>query len=101
SPDRQVHTWNLGPAKVRLLPMSVSLAKRPHEFRRQWLRPPLAYPPTGVGAMRAQLVRAWKADLQVERAKQAGGLRAVSLEARWFAARAYGKWVTVRRGTNS
>ena len=101
SPDRQTHTWSLGPAKVRLLPMSVSLAKRPHEFRRQWLRAPLAYPPTGVGAMRAQLVRAWKADLQAERAKQPGGLRAAGLEARWFAARAYGKWVTLRRGTSS
>ena len=42
SPDKQEHTWSLGPAKVRLLPMGTPLAKRPHEFRRHWVAAPLA-----------------------------------------------------------
>ncbi|MET8146990.1 glycosyltransferase family 4 protein [Actinoplanes sp. NPDC049668] len=97
SPDKQEHTWSLGPARVRLLPMATPLAKRPHEFRRHWLVAPLAYPPTGVGAQRAQAVRARKADLQVRRAAGAGGLQATTLRAEWLAARAMSRWVSVRR----
>ena len=47
SPDRQEQTWTLGPAKVRLLPMTVPLNKRPHAVppalaaSRRWpIRPP-------------------------------------------------------------
>lgn len=61
-------TWRLGQAEVRLLPMPDPLATRRHELRRAWLRAPLAYPPTGIGAHRAHAVRAWKADLAVRRA---------------------------------
>ena len=97
SPDREEHAWTLGPAKVRLLPMPTSLAKRPHEFRRHWIIAPLAYPPTGVGARREQAVRAWKADLRVRRAGKPDGVSGLGLDAQWFAARALGRWVSIRR----
>jgi len=93
SPDKDEHTWTLGPAKVRLLP--VNMQKRPHEFRRHWLVAPLAYPPTGVGAQRSQAVRAWRADLRVRHAENPGRL---TLRAESLAARALHRWVTVRRG---
>jgi glycogen synthase len=98
SPDDGEHTWSLGPATVRLLPMPTPLAKRPHEFRRHWLIAPLAYPPTGVGAQRAQRARAWKADIRIQRATDPGGLRGAGLRVQWFAARALGRWVAIRRG---
>ena len=98
SPDTAEHTWTLGPAWVRLLPMTTALAKRPHEFRRRWVAAPLAYPPTGVGAQRAQAVRAWKADLRVRRVVASGGLSGVTLRAETLAARATSRWVALQRG---
>jgi len=98
SPDKKEHTWTLGPAKVRLLPMTAALGKRPHEFRRHWLVAPLAYPPTGVGGQRFQAVRAWKADLRVKHAESPGGLSRLTLRAESLAARATSRWVSVRRG---
>lgn len=68
APYGKPETWHLGRAEVRLLPMPDPLATRRHELRRAWLRAPLAYPPTGIGAHRAQAVQAWKADLAVRRA---------------------------------
>ncbi|WP_121398917.1 glycosyltransferase family 4 protein [Micromonospora sp. M71_S20] len=64
----QPQSWRLGDAEVRLIPMPEPLAKRRHEFRRPLLRAPLAYPPTGIGAHRAQTVKAWRTDLEVRRA---------------------------------
>ncbi|WIN00965.1 glycosyltransferase family 4 protein [Actinoplanes oblitus] len=97
SPDGAEHTWTLGPARVRLLPMPTPLHKRPHEFRRRWVVAPLAYPPTGVGARRAQAIKAWRADLRVRRAMEPRGLPAALLRAESLAARATGKWVSLRR----
>ncbi|MFB9331401.1 glycosyltransferase family 4 protein [Actinoplanes octamycinicus] len=97
SPDGKEHTWTLGPARVRLLPMPTPLHKRPHEFRRHWVAAPLAYPPTGVGTRRAQAVKAWRADLQVRRAMGPRGLDAALLRAESLAARATGRWVGLRR----
>ena len=97
SPDRHTHTWTLGPAKVKLVPMPTYLAKRPHEFRRHWVVAPLAYPPTGVGAQRAQAVKAWKADIRIRRAQSGGGLPRQLLRAESLAARAAGRWVSLRR----
>ncbi|MEU4675466.1 glycosyltransferase family 4 protein [Micromonospora sp. NPDC023737] len=64
----QPQSWRLGDAEVRLVPMPEPLATRRHEFRRVWLRRPLAYPATGIAAHRAQAMKAWRADLQVRRA---------------------------------
>src|SRR5262245_35771142 len=60
SPDGLPQTWQIGQAEVRLLPMPSPLTKRPFEFRRSWLRGPLAYAPTGIAGYRAQPVKAWE-----------------------------------------
>jgi glycogen(starch) synthase len=101
SPDRQTHTWSLGPAEVRLVPMATTLDKRPHEFRRHWLVAPLAYPPTGVGAQRDLAVRAWKADIRVRRAEGRQGVARTALRAESLAARVTGRWVQIRREQNT
>jgi glycosyltransferase involved in cell wall biosynthesis len=107
SPDDRPQTWRLGDAEVRLIPMPSPLTKRPHEFRRSWLRGPFGYPPTGIAAHRAQRVRAWQADLRVRGAAftlaaKAGkggvsrlGSRA-SLRARGIVIRMIGSWVRFR-----
>ncbi|MFI0796349.1 glycosyltransferase family 4 protein [Micromonospora rubida] len=69
APTGKPETWHLGGAEVRLLQVPLPMSKRPHEFRRAWLRAPLAYPPTGIAAHRAQAVKAWRADLRVRRAE--------------------------------
>jgi glycosyltransferase involved in cell wall biosynthesis len=98
SPDKSSHSWQIGPAEVRLLPMPTPLFKRPHEFRRHWISAPLAYPATGIGAYREQEVRAWKADLAVRRAAGPSGVRRAALRAESLAARVSGRWVKTRRG---
>jgi glycosyltransferase involved in cell wall biosynthesis len=97
SPDPEEHSWTLGPAKVRLLPTPSRLNKRPHEFRRHWIIAPLAYPPTGIGELRAERVRAFKADLLVQRSLQPQGVRRLAVEAQWQVSRAMGRWVAIRR----
>jgi glycosyltransferase involved in cell wall biosynthesis len=97
SPDRNEQTWMLGPAKVRLLPTPFPLSKRPHEFRRRWLMAPLAYAQSGVAEHRVQKVRAWKADLRIDRLLHAGGARRMAIEAQWQASRVVGRWVSVRQ----
>ncbi|MDW5329355.1 glycosyltransferase family 4 protein [Plantactinospora sp. KLBMP9567] len=69
SPHGGAQTWRLGPAEVRLLPMPDPLARRRHEFRRAWLRWPLAYPPSGIAAHRAQWVKAWQTDIRQREAE--------------------------------
>ncbi|GGK12239.1 hypothetical protein GCM10010124_00940 [Pilimelia terevasa] len=61
--------WKLGGATVRLLPMEPVMARRRHEFRRAWLRYPLAYPPNGIAQYRAASLAAWNADLTVKAAQ--------------------------------
>ncbi|MFC0099885.1 glycosyltransferase family 4 protein [Micromonospora marina] len=68
APVGSPQTWRVGAAEVRLVPMPEPLSRRRHEFRRAWLRHPLAYPPSGIAAHRTQAVKAWRADLAVRRA---------------------------------
>lgn len=97
-------SWRLGEAQVRLLPMPDPLARRRHEFRRAWLRWPLAYPPSGIAAHRQQSVKAWQADLAVRAAQLAVvppatpglGLRKRVLQARQLAATLIKTWVSGR-----
>ncbi|MFG3689982.1 glycosyltransferase family 4 protein [Micromonospora sp. NPDC047740] len=104
SPVLEARSWSLGDAQVRLLPMPDPLARRRHEFRRAWLRWPLAYPPSGIAAHRAQAVKAWQADLAVRAAqlKLADpdtprlALRRRLLAAERLAAQATRKWVSFR-----
>ncbi|MEV0427371.1 glycosyltransferase family 4 protein [Micromonospora sp. NPDC050495] len=104
SPGGLPQTWQLGRAEVRLLAMPDPLARRRHEFRRAWLRWPLAYPPSGLAAHRQQAVRAWRADLAVRAAQLAVAdpgqprlaLRRRALRAEEAAAKVAGKWVSLR-----
>ena len=106
SPDEVERRWQLGAAEVRLLPMPDPLDRRRHEFRRSWLRWPLAYRPGGIAEHRAQWVRAWQADLTVRAAllEQRGGqlsparLRRArrALRRRETAAQLLGRWVWLR-----
>ncbi len=108
SPDEVERRWQLGAAEVRLLPMPNLLGRRRHEFRRSWLRWPLAYRPGGIAEHRAQWVRAWQADLTVraalleQRARAGeldpGRLRRArrGLRLRATAARLLGRWVWLR-----
>jgi glycosyltransferase involved in cell wall biosynthesis len=110
-PVNQGRTFRLGRAEVRLLPMPNPLARRRHEFRRAWLRWPLAYPPNGVAPHRAQTAKAWLADLRVRRIEFDTGvatgpspgrgglprrLRAATLRAETLVARSYRRWVSLR-----
>jgi glycogen(starch) synthase len=99
----EAKTWRLGPAEVRLLRMPSPLKLRRHEFRRHWLIAPLAYPPTGIAAHRAQAVKAWQTDLAVRRAQLtiAGKsprttIARQSLRAQGLAAKVLKKWVSFR-----
>ena len=108
SPTGQPDGWRLGRAEVRLLPMPEPLHRRRHEFRRAWLRWPLAYPPTGIAEHRAQWVSAWRADIDSRAARLALAARSGELPARrvsggrrrlaWesLGARVVGRWVWAR-----
>ncbi|MFE9691823.1 glycosyltransferase family 4 protein [Micromonospora sp. NPDC005806] len=104
SPNNKTQTWQLGGAEVRLLPMPTALGRAPHEFRRPWVRGPLAYPPTGVAARREQEVRAWRADVEarlgaLSLGKPTGARGALSrqvLRGELLAAKVSRKWVGLR-----
>jgi len=100
--DGREHTWLIGKARVRLLAVPQPLARRRHEFRRK-LRAPLAYPPTGIAAVRHQAIRAWKADLalrrtQLDQTPKTGThtVRLAWLSVQSLAAKMTGKWVGFR-----
>ncbi|MFU8873784.1 glycosyltransferase family 4 protein [Micromonospora sp. SL4-19] len=105
APTGTPETWHLGRAEVRLLKAPLPLSKRPHEFRRAWLRAPLAYPPSGIAAHRAQAVKAWRADLRVRRAELTVADREAGSSAlRWQLLRAeerfsglVRRWVSLRQ----
>ncbi|MFC4147843.1 glycosyltransferase [Micromonospora mangrovi] len=108
SPHDVEVTWRLGAAEVRLLPVPDPLDRRRHEFRRSWLRWPLAYRPGGIADYRAHQVRGWQADLTVEAAlleqrARAGDLDGARLRRarrrlrlRSTAARLLARWVWLR-----
>ncbi|WP_405425494.1 glycosyltransferase family 4 protein [Micromonospora sp. NBC_00617] len=106
SPVTEPQSWRLGDAEVRLLPMPDPLARRRHEFRRAWLRWPLAYPPNGIAAHRAQWVKAWREDLRVREAQLTLAARAGTatrlaarrrmLQVEEAGAQILGKWVSFR-----
>jgi glycosyltransferase involved in cell wall biosynthesis len=101
SPDTEQHTWSIGEATVRLLPVTSSLARRRHEFRRRWLIAPFAYPPSGIAEQRQQAMRAWRVDLIHRRAQLTGDRRPSVAEratvgAHDIARRATTSWVSFR-----
>ena len=107
SPSTEPHTWQLGQAQVQLLPMKDPLARRRHEFRRAWLRWPLAYPPTGIAEHRTQWVKAWRADIRIrstilalslasDRSDRHRRIKERALQVELFTARVLGRWVLLR-----
>jgi glycogen synthase len=107
SPDKREHSWRLGEAEVRLVPVPGPLFRRRHEYRRAPLRSPLAYPDGPLAEYRKQRVKAWRTELYqrdaalVVAAKE-GRSRPFVLPARAglvvprLAAKVLGRWVTVR-----
>jgi glycogen(starch) synthase len=102
SPDNQEHHWAIGGASVRLIPVPRKSRARAYQFRRPWLRAPLAYKPGGVAAHRMQHIRAWRADLamrDLELNAAPGGApaaRRAALRGELFAAQVLGRWVRLR-----
>jgi glycosyltransferase involved in cell wall biosynthesis len=102
SPDTGEHHWEIGDARVRLIPVPRNLSPRAYQFRRPWLRSPLAYKPGGVADLRKQQIRAWRADLAMRRLELAEipGGAAAPRRALWrgelFAAQVLGRWVRLR-----
>lgn len=100
--------WQLGKARVRLLPVPLVNARRPHEFRRAPLRGPLAYPDGNLPALRKRRSDALRVEAQTRRAILAhraaqGGVSAPArlLGAGWVLAhrawaKAYAEWVDLR-----
>jgi glycosyltransferase involved in cell wall biosynthesis len=67
SPDRQTHRWQIGDAKVRLVPMPVPLLRPRHTFRRSPLRAPLAYPAGPLANYQRQHALARRADARTRK----------------------------------
>ena len=61
--DGPLDTWNIGDATVQLVPMDTKLSGSPNQWRRGWLRRPLAYPPGREAAYRIELMRARRVDI--------------------------------------
>ncbi|MGW7518829.1 glycosyltransferase family 4 protein [Streptomyces sp. NPDC054796] len=115
SPDGRPRRWKLGEAEVRLLPVPMPLARRPHQFRRAFLTRPLAYRPGHTAAYRMQRMKAWRGELfvrGVEIAEESsvgghgGAIRSeaaiIAAKARLLSSRAVAKaayrWVAFRKG---
>lgn len=107
SPDKHEHSWRLGDAAVRLIPVPGPLYRRRHEYRRAPLRSPLAYPPGPLAAYRKQRIKAWRSELYQRGAALsiAAGeghprlyvlLGRVRLVAPRLVAKVLSRWVTLR-----
>jgi glycogen(starch) synthase len=98
SPDAAEHHWQIGAAQIRLIPMPRRMNARAYQFRRPWLRSPLAYRPGGIAPHRVQKVQAWRADLRMRELELAGAAapRRALLRGELFAAQVLGRWVRLR-----
>ncbi|MET8635208.1 glycosyltransferase family 4 protein [Streptomyces sp. NPDC004680] len=104
SPTREIQTWNIGGAEVRLVPKPGPLWPRRQELRGLRYRSPLAYRSPKMASYREQHVKSWRADLRFRaEAHKAGGPGRPSAggsSARLIvpkaAAKAMSKWVSLR-----
>ncbi|MEV6654312.1 glycosyltransferase family 4 protein [Streptomyces sp. NPDC051219] len=103
SPDREIHSWFIGDAEVRLVPKPGPLAPKRHDMRSPFLRSPLAYRTPQELRYRQQQVKAWRADLRFRAAAaraEGPGPKAGGSPARLLLPRATAKfaskWVGLR-----
>jgi glycosyltransferase involved in cell wall biosynthesis len=107
SPDKKEHSWEIGEAEVRLIPVPSPLYRRRHEYRRAPLRSPLAYPSGPLAAYRKQRMKVWRAELYQRNAELTVAAREgrprpyvlagrVRLTFPRLAAKVVGGWVTLR-----
>jgi glycosyltransferase involved in cell wall biosynthesis len=89
-------SWQIGDAKVRLLPVPMPLNPPPSQVRRS-LRRPLAYPPGPVSAYRHQASKARLANLAAKRARLAAEPPGAKRKARGGLLAASKVYVTGRR----
>ncbi|MEU6858681.1 glycosyltransferase [Glycomyces sp. NPDC046736] len=99
--DSRASEWELGGARVRLVPTSRTFEQRLHEVRRAWLRSPLAYPPGPLESYRRKQVKAWRADLDFAEQRLAGrgaaaALPKLALGAKRVAVDAASLWIRSR-----
>ncbi|MBV7668673.1 glycosyltransferase family 4 protein [Streptomyces halstedii] len=99
SPTKREKRWQLGEAEVRLLHVPTPMHRRRHEYRRAFLRAPLAYRPGPLAAYRKQRMKAWRTELNI-RLIQAGrngsSLGKLRLLPPRVLAKAMSGWVGVR-----
>ncbi|MFE7645519.1 glycosyltransferase family 4 protein [Streptomyces phaeoluteigriseus] len=104
SNTREIQTWNIGDAEVRLVPKPSPLSHRRQEMKGLRYRSPLAYRSSDVASFRRQQVKAWRADLRFRAAaakadgpgKPSAGGSAARLVVPKAAAKATSKWVGLR-----
>lgn len=108
SPDGKRHSWQLGEARVRLIPMPMPMARRRYEYRWAPLRSPLAIPEGLLSAYLKQKARARQADATTSRAMvhheiasgERGAVAARTGQARSLAERVaagvYSRWIDLR-----
>jgi glycosyltransferase involved in cell wall biosynthesis len=99
--DGRAEEWDLGRARVRLVPTGRTFDQRRHETRRAWLRSPLAYPPGPLEEYRRKQVKTWKADLAGAKARLASrdrgtALPGLALGAKAAAVAAASAWIQAR-----
>ncbi len=100
SPDKKIYEGTLGDAKVELRPLVIGLHQRPHEFRSQWLRDPLAYPPGATANWKHQWLQAQRAEVTAAKAAYqvngAGPLAWAALQAKRTRFKIQSKWIGLR-----
>lgn len=99
SPNKKAQNWQLGQARVRLLPVATPLHRRRHEYRRAILRAPLAYPPGPLAEYRKQRMKAWRAELNlrvIEAGRSGSGTASTRLWPARVLSRGMGRWVRLR-----
>lgn len=100
TPGKQPRRWQLGKARVTLMPTPRLLHRRVGDLRRSRLRDPLAYPSAWLAESRAQAVKARQADLRVRRIEAAAGkgrpTDRLGLLASRAATKAQDRWVNLR-----
>ncbi|MEV6176030.1 glycosyltransferase family 4 protein [Streptomyces sp. NPDC052016] len=104
SNTREMQTWNIGDAEVRLVPKPSPLGPRKTDLKGLRYRSPLAYRSPQIASYRKQQVKAWRADLRFRAAaakadgpgKPSAGGSAARLVVPKAAAKATSKWVSLR-----